>query len=393
MSTQLDIASLVDQQIRQTLTEYLEGINLKSVVDQAMAFAITDMISKMSVRTAETMIKQRDLSDEVLGIAKEKIDSQVDAQVKSSIRSVIAATDIKKLVGDAVNRELKIHINQYNFPEASIPARSIDWKGLKLSGDMIDGGIIQNFNSVGIQDNATECQLTIVDGMIVAEGQFISDNIVSKKAEIDAISVNTLDISGNISLGQQARDTISSLVSEIFNRDLDIGEHAITNGVDRLLTHQSLGPSIVYSNIRKLGLLQDLNVSGSATIGSTMIVNDRKVGINTENPNGALTVWDDDAELSVLKLAKKQMFIGSTRGSDIIIGTNADERMRIGVKEVSISGPLRIMGIRFSVADAVPDRQGEPKEIVMLINAGPGQPMFYMCQGSNTWAALEIKAP
>jgi hypothetical protein len=229
--------------------------------------------------------------------------------------------------------------------------------------------------------------------MIVAEGQFISDNIVSKKAEIDAISVNTLDISGNISLGQQARDTISSLVSEIFNSDLDIGEHAITNGVDRLLTHQSLGPSIVYSNIRKLGLLQDLNVSGSATIGSTMIVNDRKVGINTENPNGALTVWDDDAELSVLKLAKKQMFIGSTRGSDIIIGTNADERMRIGVKEVSISGPLRIMGIRFSVADAVPDRQGEPKEIVMLINAGPGQPMFYMCQGSNTWAALEIKAP
>lgn len=394
MNTQLDIASLVNQQIRQTLTEYLAGIDLKSLIEQAMASAVEDTVIKMSHRTAESMITQRDLPNEVLKMAKNKIDSQMDTQVRTTIKSVIANTDIKKMVTEAVDQHLNLKIKQYAFPEASVPASSIDWTDMKFSGNIIDGGIIRNFNSTGIQDNATECQLTLVDGVIVAEGHMITKTISADRLEVKDLRVTeNIELTGKIAATEQVNELLNKMVEDLIksklSSDIDIDENNIISKGRPLLTASSLGPSVSTSNLRKLGLLQELRVSGSANFSETMIISDRnRVGINTDEPTGALTIWDQDAEINFAKSSKRNMFVGTTRDTTMSLGTNNREQIQIKKDEIVIEDPIRVMGIKFRVSNNIPEGQGEPNEVVWVLSVKEGQPRFYICQGGSRWAAL-----
>lgn len=398
MNTQLDIADLVNQQIRQTLTEYLSGIDLRSLVEQAMSSAVEDAVLKMSVKTAEAMITQRDLPSEVLKLAKNKIDSQVDTQVRTSIKSVIAATDIKKMVNEAVDQHLNLKIRQYDFPEASVPASSIDWAGVKFSGNMIDGGIVQNFNSTGIQDNATECQLTLVDGVIVAEGHVITRTIKADGLDAKDLRVtDSIELEGKIIARGQAKDSLDKIAADVLesklNSNLDIRDTQILSQGKPILNSTTLGPSVINSNLRKLGLLQDLRVSGTATFAETMTVNEHnRVGINTDEPSGALTIWDQDAEINIIKSSKKNMYVGTTRDTTMSLGTNNKEQIKVKQSEISFEDPVRIMGIKVRVCDKIPEDHGEPDEIAFVRNAKDNQPRFYICQGGNRWAMLGDRA-
>jgi hypothetical protein len=152
----------------------------------------------------------------------------------------------------------------------------------------------------------------------------------------------------------------------------------------------ALAPSVVNSNIRKLGNLNDLMVIGDAKFSETMFVSEHgKVGINTDEPRGALTVRDEDAEFTLTRTGRRTMFIGSTRDSDIEIGVNSQPQIKINENQVDIATAIKVMGIRFSVAAAVPDREGEPNEIVFVNTARDGQALFYICRGGNRWQALK----
>ena len=394
MNTQLDIASLVNQQIRQTLNDYLAGIDLKSLIEQAMAAAVEDVVNKMSVKTAETMITTRDLPNEVLKLAKNKIDSQMDTQVRTTIKSVIGATDIKKMVTEAVDSHLNLKIKSYHFPEASVPASSIDWTGMKFSGNMIDGGMIQNFNSVGIQDNATECQLTLVDGVIVSEGHFITRTVKADSLDVKDIKItDSIELTGKVIANGAAKESLDKIASDVveskLGTDIDISDNHITSKGRPLLGETTLGPSVINSNLRRLGLLQELRVGGTATFAETMTVSEHnRVGINTDEPSGALTVWDQDAEITFSKSSKRNMFVGTSRDTTMSLGTNNREQIQLKQNEVVFEDAVKIMGIRFSVSDNVPERHGEPNEVVFVRNAREGQPRFYICQGANRWAML-----
>lgn len=398
MNTQLDIASLVNQQIRQTLTEYLAGIDLKSLIEQAMASAVEDTVIKMSHRTAESMITQRDLPNEVLKMAKNKIDSQMDTQVRTTIKSVIANTDIKKMVTEAVDQHLNLKIKQYAFPEASVPASSIDWTDMKFSGNIIDGGIIRNFNSTGIQDNATECQLTLVDGVIVAEGHVITRTIYADGLEAKDLKVtDNLELTGKIIAIGDAKESLDKIARDVVDYklsvDIDISDNHIASNGTLLLNSTGLGPSVINSNLRRLGLLQELRVGGTATFAETMTVSEHnRVGINTDDPSGALSIWDQDAELTFTKSSKRNMYAGTTRDTTMSLGTNNREQIQIKQNEVAIEDPIKVMGIKFRASNSVPEGQGDLHEIVFVRTAKEGQPRFYICQGGTQWAALGATA-
>jgi hypothetical protein len=101
-----------------------------------------------------------------------------------------------------------------------------------------------------------------------------------------------------------------------------------------------------------------------------------------------LTIWDDDAELTVAKLSRRNMFVGSTRQTDVSLGTDNRMQLRISADGIDISDPVTIQGIRFSVMDDVPEGIGTQHEMVLVRNAREGQPRFYICEGGNRWRAL-----
>jgi hypothetical protein len=158
-----------------------------------------------------------------------------------------------------------------------------------------------------------------------------------------------------------------------------------------LLNSTTLGPGVVNSNIRKVGLLQNLRVQGDAEFNSTMTVGEKgRVGINTDSPDGALTIWDEDAEITFSKSSRRRMRIGSTRDGELVFGSNNKDQLFLRNNLEEITEPLKIMGIKFSVLDQIPDHRGEPGEIVYNRNARSGQPIIYICQGNNNWAAVNI---
>jgi hypothetical protein len=87
------------------------------------------------------------------------------------------------------------------------------------------------------------------------------------------------------------------------------------------------------------------------------------------------------------------MYVGSTRAVELTLGTNNREQLVFKSDSISVSDPVEIMGIRFSVADKIPSGVGQPKEIVMVRTARSGQPMMYQCEGGLVWKAMGILAP
>lgn len=389
---ELDIAGLVNQQIRQTLTEHLSTIDLKDLVEQSIAAAVDDAVQRVTQRATESFLKQTDPATIISKTVNNKLDKHIESLSASAARSALASVNLNTMVAELVKAQLEVMVQSLEFPSDSIPARSINWNNAVLSGNTIAGGLIRDFNSVGIQDNASTCQLTIVDGVIVVEGHF-----VSKGVQTDSVKTVDLEVLGSVKLSDQAKADIAAVtndtVSGRINPDWDLSGAKLVLGKQLLIDGNTLGPGVSQSNLRKLGLLQDLRVSGHSKFGETMAIMDSKVGINTEEPVGALTVWDEDAELTLSKLSKRQMFVGSSRSSDIALGTNMRPQITLSQDGgITLADSVTIQGIRFSVEDTVPERSGQPLEIVMVRNATAGQPLFYICRGGNKWASLGVVA-
>lgn len=395
MQTQLDIAQLINEQVHKAVTDHIVSIDVKQLITEAVSVAVDSAVSKITSSTIDALVRQRDIPAEISALVSKEAKSQIESQAKIISRTALGQLDVKTLMATAVADHLSVKVNEYNFPHASIPATSIRWDDVTFSGDKVQGGIIRNFNSTGIQDQATDCQLTIVDGVIVAEKHFISKSLQADDARFKTMTAEgTVTLVGNIELGDVPMKTITKIVDDRLNTKLDgagldIGEGKIVSGKSLVLDSTTLGPSVTQSNLRKLGLLMDLRVSGPTNLSETLFVTEgNRIGVNTEDPTGVITVWDEDAELTVKKQSRRNMFVGSTRPTDLSIGTNGRSQITVTQDGIDLSDPIRIQGVRFSVSDTVPEREGEVMEIVMVRTAREDQPRFYICQGRNSWRAL-----
>jgi hypothetical protein len=236
-----------------------------------------------------------------------------------------------------------------------------------------------------------------MDGMVVVESNLVADQISVNSASEFKSSLNVagdLRVGGNLvilnpSFNQQVTALINDRLSTERDRLIDIGSNAILADGKELLTANALGPSIALSNLRKVGNLQDLNVIGEMTAADTLHVIDGMVGINTDAPVGALTIWDEDAELTVRKHKSKTTYIGTTRDCDLVIGTVGNPALAIrrdGTVGVNV---LEIGSVGISISDKIPEHQGRQGELVIMSNPKADQPWAYQCLGGNTWAALK----
>lgn len=102
-------------------------------------------------------------------------------------------------------------------------------------------------------------------------------------------------------------------------------------GID-VLKSDRLGPSVVQSSLRSLGVLDSLRVAGDSILGETVVVNStmNRVGVNTENPHSALSVVDTDVEIVVGASGVNRGFLGTYSAQTLEIGTDNTARITIG---------------------------------------------------------------
>lgn len=287
----------------------------------------------------------------------------------------------------------------------------------ELSGNKIDGGRITAFSSTGIKDQARDFVLTVTDnginvkavatpvisnpltvkGNLTVEGEITAEKLHVNEISSDVRNERTspLEFKGTNgpAIGKGLLWTGGSYTKQLVlqgnperlwsSEDFDLNsgkEYKIGN--QTVVSESALGASIVSSNLRKVGILEKLHVTGTVNFDDFVKydADSQQLSIGGGDPNGMLTMESWDHQFIIDSTDDKQWKIGTwtTCGLKIItddttriaIGPNGNiiinsktsllGKVGIGAKnfaedvDLTVAGPVRIQNKKFEVADRSP---------------------------------------
>lgn len=269
--------------------------------------------------------------------------------------------------------------------ELSVPAEAPDISKIPeraISGNKINGGVISNFASIGIKDNSTRLVVLINDDGITTdtiEVETIHGNtsvtgdldvhgvLRVNKLEVDEISADirnsrteSLEFQGNSSTafntgllwsGPETKQFILRASPDRFwsteSIDLLKGKAYFIGGTP-VIDSTSLGSSVRESNLRSVGVLDNLIVSGDITMGDTVFFNSEsdRFSIGTDSPNGKFSVAGWDGEF-IVDTESGKVRMGNYSSSDLEIVTDNTPR-------ITVSGTGKIdIGVKGSISSSV----------------------------------------
>lgn len=392
-----DIQQTVRTEMARLMTENLLMEEIRRLAETAARTAYNNIIQKTDIQTL--------VRDWVISSLSQDLVASATIQLQEKMQDLDLKNLTQQLLQDRVDQCLQeltfppasinpesINWNrrEIDFPKNSIHPHSIDWRRQYLDAAVITGQH-KNFQSAGISDLSNSTQLTVTEQGLVLSN-LISDNIMSSGQSFltDVTTEGTLSIQADLKLADPARAVLADLWQTEYQAQLartqawDLTDRSIIANDRLVLTATSLGPGVQESNLRKLGNLLELNVMGDSNLADVMYVNQAgRVSINSPEATGALTIWDEDAELSIYKHSQKTMYVGTNRVTDLILGTHNQEQIKLTTDgDLEFSGRIRWSGRLFSVSDAVPEHQGEPGEIVLVHDT------IYSCKGGNKWQKI-----
>ena len=386
----LDLEKQISNQIEQAINNYLNSDELKTKIQQQVDSSIGTIIERVASRVYTDVVNKSDISTHIKDIVVLEASTAIRREANDTVRTELGKVSVKDILESVTKKEIGNAIKSMDFPPASIDPESIKWRKGAVSGNSIRGGTIQDFNSIGIEDKATSVQLTVLDDNVVVENQFTALNITAA----DTITATNLSLTGTLEIGTEIIDhgpfsqMIQMHAEMMADQALEPYKPLLVNG-EAVIQNNTLNPSVQSSNLRKVGNLQDLTVIGDAKFSETVFISaGGKVGINTEEPRGALTVWDQDAEVSLSRTGRQTMYFGSTRPGVLEVGVNNQAQIVFNQDIIDIKQAVRLLGIKFSVLANVPEHLGEINELVFVSTAREGQPILYICRGGNKWQAL-----
>jgi hypothetical protein len=335
-----------------------------------------------------------------------KIKDQAEKQVVADINRYLAQIDFNQMIKDTVGDHLSKKLTEFTFPEASIPGPAIDLSTFVISGDSVKSGIIENFGSTGIQDSATECRITILD-----EATIVSNNLIVKDAEVKG----SLTIDGDFILHGEIppdspflEDVVSlaaGRVSLALNDTLFekfsgiIFDKILENGIDltkisiegrSAIEGNTLGTFITESNIQKVGELRKLTVSGESQFANTVYVGNKRMGINTIEPAGALAVWDEECEIVVRKLQKDTPIIGSVRNQAVVLSSNNQSNLTLETDGTVSVKTIKVGQVQLSSAADRPSHIAKKGTVVFNENPEVGKPVGWVSLGNANWTQFGV---
>jgi len=424
MIDNMSLDNLIEQQIKLAVEQrvqavidqtdwidQLENRIIKYVQDRIVArFAnistVPDLVATVE-RSVGQLFDQGRIPDVSQYVDSTKLNSAVDSGIQ-----VLVDTTISNLVVDpAWLNKIEQIVNQNMSQQFLRKLSDLDINSLLVS--TIDAGIDRwqdrlkkDFRTQGIVDSAKEIELTVMDGVVVVEHDFVAKNI---QVEQDLI-VNNLVVSGAINTDNRSWDELKDVISkqvltaatEQWRQDLidQVVEQSKTAGINfdsvmidnqSLIENNTLGTTVVDSHLQSTGTLRSLKVAGAAHFGQTMHVAGRRVGINTQDPEMALAVWDEEVSIIAGKLSKQQAFVGTARLQNLAIGVNRIPQIEIDVDGLTTIKQLRVGRHRISHAGTVPGYSGTRGDLVLNSDPKPGTPFAWVCLGSFQWQSLHSR--
>lgn len=335
------------------------------------------------------------------------IKTQVEDQVVEIIRTQVSAAVSKINIVELFNASFSTSIKNrtFEFPDASIPAQAIDPTNWIISGSNIQGGIIKNFGSSGIDDKALTCQLSIFDSVTVVENNLVTKdltvkgtttiegdlNVTGTMPEDSALFKNVVRASaGAIKADPTVFQTyVDAVFKQIKDAGLDLNQIKL-NGQD-IVIGQSLGNNIINSNLQTVGQLKELQVAGETLLsGGALYTTSQRVGVNTIEPAQALSIWDQEIEIGIGKQSSSTAVIGVPRSQTLVLSSNGKNNITLTPDGATTVNRLNMGSMTFSVADMPPHDNQPIGSVVFNSNPSLGGPMGWVSLGEARWANFGI---
>lgn len=299
------------------------------------------------------------------------------------------------------------------------PAPTVKINDRELSGNKINGGLITNFSSIGIKDEAKDTTVLTVkpDGIHVSTAHIntinnklsvkgdlkVEGEVHAKKLHVDEISADIRNErtsplefkgEGKPNFGKGLIWTGGSYTKQLVLQgnpdrlwstedfDLASGKEYRINNIP-VVSEGALGVTVTKSNLKHLGTLRELNVDGHVNIDHFLKydANTQQVSLGAESPVGMLTLenfthqfvvdstdsghWKvgtyTTSDLSIVTDDTTRISVGANGGVTINSKTTVNGKLGIGVKnfaedvDLTVAGPVRIENKKFEVGNGVPE--------------------------------------
>ncbi len=392
----------IDEMIVGLIEAKLSNFDYTTHVQTAASLQLEKKVSEYNLdsKKLETRIIDK------INLSIDRIESASAQNATIILNERLSNLDLNKIMENSLSAIIDDRLKFFTFPENSINARALNFSNSKISGDSIEGGIINNFSSTGIDDRATNIALTILD-----EATVVENNLLTKDLTVHgAMTINgSFIVNGSVPtdslfyknlVDSSSSTTLSRLDTSLFNQYSDLIFNKIKNeGIDlstikihgkEIIKENSLSSIISQSNLQKLGVLKELQVSGESMLSETLYTTSKRVGINTIEPSAALSVWDDEVEFTISKKQKDTAQIGVPRQQRLVISSNAKENLSINPDGSVTAQEIKLGSIKFTSSESPPNFVSEKGHVVWNANPSQGGPIGWVCLGSANWANFGI---
>jgi len=415
------LKQMVEKQITETVNNHVYGVLTstewaKPLEDKILKYTQDRILTKFANSTTmpeileavKTTVAELFADGKVPGVAEfvnlDLVKITVDQEVDRITRTAVA-----ELFTDAVWLEkIEKTLNQMVVRRTvetigSIDINTVIHQRVDENMDKLKIELLNNFSSTGIDDQATSCQLTILD-----ETTVIENTLTARAAKfVESVTVKDLAVTGSINTDNKSWNVLAADISAKTLKQLDqewkdrlveqVAEEIKRNGIkfdtvtiddQPLIAGNQLARTITQSNLQKVGRLQDLTVEGETSLNETVIVVKKRLGVNTEHPDSALNVWDEEISISAGKYKNQEAYIGTSRDQALNIGVNKLPQLTIGTDGVTAVKKLRVAQYMIGHGTTVPNYSGTKGDIIFNADPMPGQPFAWVCLGAYKWKTL-----
>lgn len=262
--------------------------------------------------------------------------------------------------------------------------------------DHLISELANNFRTTGIVDIADDLQLTVMNDAVVVENELHSNDLsVERNTHLkgNLLLDGNLAVKGRVNVDNASWQELSEYIGEktytrlknnfedsVVDSVVDRAKQGIdfkniTIGGEQLLLNDTLSSNVKKSSLTKVGLLENLSVTG-------------RIGVNTENPTDALSVWDEEVSFCVGKHSSNTGYIGTAKNQDLILGTNRQRQLLLDKNGGVWVDKLTVGKNSIGHDRNVPNHSGTKGDIVFNIDYKPGLAFAWVCLGNYRWQEL-----
>jgi hypothetical protein len=398
------VQSQVADIINQKVSAVVDAIDCTPILAEKLSQKLDIRLSQLPIdaRSIETELTARidNLANNLSATVKNKTLELITAQVNNNISNINFKDIFQTSIIAAIQN------NQVTFPTGSIGIDSIDLTGLEITGDVINGGIVQNFGSTGIDDKATACQVTILDDMTVVENNLLTKDLTVKGT---TTIEGDLNVMGSISesspmykkfVAAATNNVRTAMDANVFKGYADLVVKQLRedgmeldsikiNGQD-VVSGPILGNFITISNLQQVGMLKELQVSGESFLSETLYSTRGRVGVNTIEPSQALSIWDQEVELGFGKLENNTAIISAPRSQKLVLGSNGKNNITLETDGSATVNKLNVGAVSMTSSSTPPSNDQPQGTIVFNSNPTLGGPLGWVSLGGARWANFGI---